>query len=156
MRGVGIHAYHRRVRQATEWWAYMPTLRLLAWNVDVERTDTFYVTTRDADDAVWVHNADCGGSDDVERLPPNRISASPKKRGQPPKGDDGNPVELQHDGQKNDSPLKEMTQSDHRGGDNFRKNHENTGQAPSQIDRSSARKKRRDHWNREWDSGRWK
>jgi hypothetical protein len=50
------------------------------------------------------------------------------KQGKAPVGKDGHPVELHHDGQKPDSPLDEKTRTDHRGGDNFKKNHPNTGQ----------------------------
>jgi len=42
--------------------------------------------------------------------------------------------------------TKEMTQTEHRGGENFKKNHPNTGQQPSQIDRNQANQARRKHW----------
>ena len=55
-------------------------------------------------------------------------------------------MELHHDGQTQNGELKEMTRTDHRLGDNFKKNHPNTGQEPSKIDRNQAAKARRQHW----------
>jgi hypothetical protein len=43
-------------------------------------------------------------------------------------------------------PLREMTPQDHRGGANFKKNHPNTGQEPSQIDRNKFKQDRQKHW----------
>jgi hypothetical protein len=64
-------------------------------------------------------------------------------------------MELHHNGQNPDSPLDEMTRTDHRLGENFAKNHENTGQAPSKIDRNIANKERANYWKEKWDKGRW-
>lgn len=50
--------------------------------------------------------------------------------------------------------MKEMTRKDHRIGDNFKKNHENTGKKPSEIDRQQFEKTKKAHWKEEWDSGR--
>jgi RHS repeat-associated protein len=72
--------------------------------------------------------------------------------GKAPTGEDGKPVELHHEGQEN-GPVKEMTQTDHRLGENFKKNHPNTGQAPSKIDRKAADKARRDHWKKKANEG---
>jgi len=47
-----------------------------------------------------------------------------------------------------------MTRTDHRGGANYKKNHSNTGQNPSKIDRKTFSKQRTKHWKKEWDSGR--
>ena len=41
-----------------------------------------------------------------------------------------------------------MTRKDHREGENFKKNHPNTGQKPSKIDRNKARTEMRDYWKR--------
>ena len=68
------------------------------------------------------------------------------QEGKAPVGNDGHPVELHHDGQTTNSPTKEMTRTDHRLGDNFKKNHSNTGQQQSQMDRNQAAKQRREHW----------
>jgi hypothetical protein len=82
-------------------------------------------------------------------------SFPPKKRGNAARDKDGKPIELHHDGQKPDGRLDEMTQEEHRGKDNFKKNHHNTGQQPSEIDRNEFAKQRRKHWKDEWNSGRW-
>jgi RHS repeat-associated protein len=67
------------------------------------------------------------------------------QQGKAPVGKDGKPVELHHEGQTS-GQTKEMTQTEHRGGENFKKNHPNTGQQPSQIDRNQANQARRKHW----------
>ncbi len=77
------------------------------------------------------------------------LSGADKERasnGKAPMGDDGKPMELHHDGQDPNGKLKEMTHTEHRGGDNFKKNHPNTGQQPSKIDRKQFRKQREKHW----------
>jgi RHS repeat-associated protein len=89
------------------------------------------------------------------KLPDDRIIAPPPRRGAAPIGDDGYPVELHHRGQNANSPLDEMTRTDHRLGGNHGKNHANTGQSPSNIDRTVFNAERRSYWAREWDSGRW-
>jgi hypothetical protein len=68
------------------------------------------------------------------------------KQGKAPVGNDGKPVELHHEGQASEGNLKEMTQTEHRGGENFQKNHTNTGQEPSQIDRSRFKQQRTQYW----------
>lgn len=90
----------------------------------------------------------------ITRLPEDRVAAPPDKRGNAPIGDDGHPIEIHHDGQQADSPLIEMTRTDHRGKGNFGSNHDNTGQSPSQIDRKSWVQAVKDYWKREWDRGR--
>ena len=45
---------------------------------------------------------------------------------------DGKPVELHHGGQT-ERPGERNDPEEHRGGENFAKNHTNTGQQPSQI-----------------------
>jgi RHS repeat-associated protein/uncharacterized repeat protein (TIGR01451 family) len=94
---------------------------------------------------------DTGGN----RMPPNRIDSPPTQRGNAPTGDDGNPVELHHRGQQPGSPLDEMTQTDHRIGDNYAKNHPNTGQENSKIDRGKWGNQQKNYWKNEWDRGRW-
>lgn len=59
-------------------------------------------------------------------------------------------------GQEPDSPLDEMTRTEHRGKGNFKKNHSNTRQNPSKIDRGKFDKEREVSGKMEWDSGRWK
>ncbi len=71
------------------------------------------------------------------KIPRDKLKYKPKKRGDAPIGADGKPVELHHTDQDvgNKSPRDEMTMTDHRGKGNFKKNHPNTGQKPSAVDR---------------------
>jgi A nuclease of the HNH/ENDO VII superfamily with conserved LHH len=94
------------------------------------------------------------GGQQLLRLPTYRIAGRPKKRGSPPIGDDGYPVERHHHGQVQDDLVIEMTRTDHRLGDNYRINHPNVGQRATQIDRARNRRERYRHWAREWDEGR--
>lgn len=91
----------------------------------------------------------------IVRIADDKVLHAPSGRGRAPTGIDGHPVELHHDGQKMGSDLKEMTRTDHRGKGNFKKNHPNTGQSPSEIDRAAFDKEREEHWSKEWDAGRW-
>lgn len=99
-----------------------------------------------------------GGADVTKgagkKIPNCELCGPPNKRGNAPIGKDGHPVELHHRNQNPKGPLDEMTRTDHRLGDNFKKNHSNTGQNASQIDRSAWRKEQKDYWKNEWDSGR--
>ena len=88
------------------------------------------------------------------KLPNEELKAAPPKRGTAPTGSDGHPVELHHRGQKPDSPLDEMTRTEHRGKGNFSENHSNTGQQPSQIDRKAWKEQQRRYWTKEHDRGR--
>jgi hypothetical protein len=88
------------------------------------------------------------------KLPDSRLQAPPRQRGNAPIGDDGHPVEVHHRDQSPEGPLDEMTRTDHRLGDNFSKNHDNTGQTPSLIDRRAFAQERQSYWEKEWDSGR--
>jgi len=47
-----------------------------------------------------------------------------------------------------------MTHTDHWGGGNYKKNHSNTGDKKSNVDRKSYNKTRVNHWTSEWDKGR--
>jgi len=71
---------------------------------------------------------------------PTRDNINRMQARKPPIGQDGNSVELHHKGQKQNSQLQEMTRTDHRGKGNFKKNHPNTGQQKSQINRSQFNK----------------
>lgn len=95
------------------------------------------------------------GKNGGNKLPPDQIGAPPPARGRPPIGLDGYPIELHHRGQSMDSPLDEMSRTDHRLGDNFSKNHPNTGEDPSEIDRHAFDQERKQYWRDEWDRGRW-
>lgn len=93
----------------------------------------------------------------VERkIPKDKLKYKPKKRGNAPIGEDGKPIELHHKDQSlgNKSPRDEMTRTDHRGKGNYKKNHPNTGQKPSTVDRAESSKQHTDYWKKEHDSGR--
>jgi RHS repeat-associated protein len=45
------------------------------------------------------------------------------QNGKPPKGSDGHPMELHHTDRTPDGPLQPMTRTDHRLGENYKKNH---------------------------------
>ena len=89
-----------------------------------------------------------------KKIPNCELCAPPNKRGNAPIGNDGHSVELHHRNQNPNGPLDEMTRTDHRLGDNFKKNHSNTGEEASQIDRSAWRTEQKEYWKKEWDSGR--
>ncbi|MGC3945454.1 MAG: RHS repeat-associated core domain-containing protein [Chryseolinea sp.] len=89
-----------------------------------------------------------------ERLPKEKIKSAPSERGRAPVGEDGHPVELHHRDQTKDGPIDEKTRTEHRGGENYSRNHTNTGSQPSNIDRKEFDKQRQAHWKKEWDSGR--
>jgi hypothetical protein len=88
------------------------------------------------------------------KVPSSELKSPPPKRGNAPIGNDGKPVELHHRHQTPDSPLDEMSRTDHRGAGNFGKNHPNTGQVPSQIDRTRWKQEQKKYWENEWDTGR--
>jgi hypothetical protein len=80
---------------------------------------------------------------------PTKDNLDKMSKGQAPTGTDGHPVELHHDGQTQTSNLQEMTRTDHRLNGNFKKNHTNTGQQASQINRSQFNKQRQQHWKQQ-------
>ncbi len=97
-------------------------------------------------------------SDDLlnggNRVSDDLISAPPNKAGDAPIGNDGHPIELHHRDQTPDGPIDELTRTDHRLGDNFKKNHANTGSSASRIDRKAFKKLRAEHWKKEFARGR--
>ena len=83
--------------------------------------------------------------------PENKIDRSlvnpPTKRGNAPTfKSDGTSVEIHH---RKDGELQEMHMYDHRGGENFKKNHEHIS-GKSTIDRKKFNKDRREYWNNEF------
>ena len=95
--------------------------------------------------------ADFGGV--YASVPKYKIKAAPPRRGNAPIGDDGWPVELHHmDPGNRNSPLIEMTRTDHRLGANYKMNHPDD--AASNIDRPEFLKYKREYWGRQCDSGR--
>jgi RHS repeat-associated protein len=93
-------------------------------------------------------------TDKGKKIPNDQLNGPPPKRGRAPIGSDGKPLERHHLDQTPEGPKDEMTLNDHRGGDNYGKNHVNTGQQPSQIDRSAWKRENEKYWKDEWDSGR--
>ncbi|ONI86988.1 hypothetical protein ALI144C_10125 [Actinosynnema sp. ALI-1.44] len=131
-------------------------------NLTVNGVHTFYALAGTT--PLLVHN--CGGANPSHpasckcgltpgnKIDPAKITGPPKERGQAPIGIDGKSVELHHRGQTMDSPIDELTMTEHRGKGNFRRNHPNTGQTPSKIDRKLFEVQKRRYWEAEWDSGR--
>ena len=64
--------------------------------------------------------------------------------GKPPIGTDGHPVELHHPDQDPNKPVQEMTRTEHRLGENYKKNHPHLG--PININRSKFRTQKRRYW----------
>lgn len=64
--------------------------------------------------------------------------------GRAPLDKNGQPIELHHIGQKNDSPLAELTREEHRGGGNDNILHDKLKE--SEIDREGFGKERAEHW----------
>lgn len=137
------------------------------YNFEVAEFHTYYV----GESRVWVHNVcetramarkrnaetafglnDTGG----RRIPNEELHGPPPRRGRAPIGNDDHPVELHHRNQTPDGPLDEMTRTDHRLGENYSRNHPNTGQTPSLIDRQEFAAQRTTYWQDEWDSGRFR
>lgn len=94
------------------------------------------------------------GAELGRKIPNSELLAPPNRRGNAPIGSDKHPVELHHRGQQPDSPIDEMTRTDHRGKGNFKENHRNTGQEPSKISRPEWKKEQKKYWQKEWDDGR--
>lgn len=66
------------------------------------------------------------------------------QRGRPPLNKNGEEIELHHIGQKQTSPLAELTMEEHRGAGNDTILHDKTKE--TEIDRNEFCKERRDHW----------
>lgn len=66
------------------------------------------------------------------------------EKGKPPLDANGKPIELHHVGQKADSPLAELTHTQHMEGGNNTILHDTTKE--SEIDRSAFAKEREAHW----------
>jgi hypothetical protein len=87
------------------------------------------------------------------RVPDDEITPPIKRGNAPISKKDKRPIEIHHEGQDPNGPFHEMHASDHRYGDNYKKNHPNyNGQ--SRIDRKQFRKDVRKYWESEWDRGR--
>lgn len=73
-----------------------------------------------------------------------RTNLERMEKGLPPQDADGKPYQLHHIGQNADSPLAELTQSEHIGGGNNKILHDVTKE--SEIDRGDFKTERTDHW----------
>lgn len=94
-------------------------------------------------------------SDGMEKRIPNSELNPPKARGKKPTSKkDGKPIEIHNKGQNPNGPFEELYRTDHRLGENYRKNHPNF-RYKSKIDRDKFAKDVRRYWKSEWDSGRW-
>ncbi len=80
--------------------------------------------------------------DQVDEL--GRTNLERMEKGLPPQDADGKPYQLHHIGQNADSPLAELTQSEHMGGGNNKILHDVT--KDSEIHRGDFQKERTDHW----------
>ena len=88
------------------------------------------------------------------RVPNNEVSL-PNKRGNAPiSNKDGREIEIHHDKQQPLGPFEEMHPSDHRYGENYKKNHPNY-KKKSKVDRTQFNKWKKEYWENEWDNGRW-
>ena len=122
------------------------------YNFKVEDFHTYFVS----DLGLLVHNADYNDPplNVTNKISDGELLAKPQKRGQPPRGSDRFPVELHHTEQTQDGEIAEMTRTDHRLGDNYARNHQNTGGDDSLIDRKQFNRQKRQYWANEYDSGR--
>ena len=107
------------------------------YNFQVEDYHTYYV----GECHVLVHNADSRYDVDIisknmkERLPNDELDP-PTERGRAPiSKKDGKPIEIHHGEQNPEGPFYEKTQTDHRLGENYKKNHPNYTEK-SKINRS--------------------
>mgnify|MGYP003294997144 CR=1 FL=1 len=85
----------------------------------------------------------------------NNEVTPPNKRGNAPiSNKDGKPIEIHHNGQEPLGPFDEMHPSNHRYGENYKKNHFDYN-GKSKIDRIKFREWKQEYWEQEWDNGRW-
>ena len=73
-----------------------------------------------------------------------RTNKERMEQGLAPLEKNGNPIELHHIGQKNDSPLAELTQEQHRSKGNYSILHDT--KKDSEIDRKAFDNERENHW----------
>ena len=73
-----------------------------------------------------------------------RTNKERMEQGLAPLDKNGNPIELHHIGQKNDSPLAELTQEQHRRKENYSILHDT--KKDSEIDRKAFDNERENHW----------
>lgn len=88
------------------------------------------------------------------RVPNNEVTPPSKRGNAPISKKDGKPIEIHHNEQEPLGPFDEMHPSDHRYGENYKKNHPNYN-SKSRIDRTQFREWKKEYWEQEWDNGRW-
>jgi hypothetical protein len=88
---------------------------------------------------------------DDKLIDPNQIDSKTgltnrqlMEQGKAPIGPDGNKINIHHVNQTDDGPVMEITSTDHQ--QNNQTLHTNTGQSPSQINRSEFDKWRNEYW----------
>ncbi len=127
---------------------------IAVYNFEVEDFHTYFVS----DASVLVHN-NGGCTVDISSNMKSRVENSevikPNKRGNAPiSKKDNRPIEIHHDEQNPNGPFFEMHPSNHRYGQNYKKNHPNYNKK-SKINRKEFKKATRKYWSKEWDNGRW-
>jgi hypothetical protein len=125
------------------------------YNIKVDEYHTYFVGRYN----ILVHNADYDVdivSKNMKERVPNDELEPPTKRGNAPiSKKDGKPIEIHHNEQNPEGPFYEKTQTDHRLGGNYKKNHPNYSEK-SKINRSQWAQQKKKYWENEWDAGRWK
>ena len=92
--------------------------------------------------------------DNMQQRVSNSEITPPSVRGNAPiSKKDGLPIEIHHLNQNADGPFVEMHATDHRYGENYKKNHSNYNGA-STINRKQFRADKNEYWKHEWDKGR--
>lgn len=123
------------------------------YNFQVEDSHTYHA----GNDNILVHNADYQNpvTENIRNKVPDDEVLPPEKRGNAPISKiDGEPIEIHHDEQKRFGPFDEMHATDHRYGENYKKNHPNY-KKKSKVDRTEFQKWKKEYWMNEWDKGRW-
>lgn len=125
------------------------------YNFKVDECHTYFVGRY----SVLVHNADYDvdivSKNMKERIPNDELDP-PTERGKAPTSKkDGKPIEIHHDEQSPEGPFYEKTRTDHRLGENYKKNHPHYNEK-SKINRSQFAQQKKKYWENEWDAGRWK
>jgi len=125
------------------------------YNFKVDDYHTYFV----GDNCVLVHNADYDtaliSKNMKERIPNDELEPPTKRGNAPISKKDGKPIEIHHNEQNPNGPFYEKTRTDHRLGENYKKNHPDYNKG-SKINRSHFKTQQRNYWASEWDSGRWK
>jgi RHS repeat-associated protein len=88
--------------------------------------------------------------DDFNKVDRNLLN-SPNTHGNAPTfKSDGTPVEIHHEGQGAEGPFKEMHKSDHRLGENYKKNHPSGNKPLTKAERTQFKKDKTQYWKNEY------